>query len=335
MWGHSPACRCGVCLTLHRLCAHIADFTREPGYIAFASDRLRVAAGELCDFIDSRRRDQGAGAASPATGLLPGTGARESQGVQGQGGPGTEQAKEEHAREPERERSSKRSTVEVKNEGEEEDLPDKREESLDQSEKDSHPSTAPKSLPGRRKTERSPLPRREAKKESEEELEESEREFEAELTPHEEKKSGRRPTGEPKKSEREKEEETTPHSEKNQKRRRRTRSRSRRRRRRSPSREGVEREVHHRNPGGASSASKREPKLSQRPTNDPSARLRPRSPSHPPPSGRGGGGYWSGQNYGRGRGYYGGSDWKNKGVKKVETQRSFKAFLAHRKEHLG
>ena len=53
MWGHVAACRCGVCSTLKRVCRHIADFSPKPGYVPFAADRLRVLAGELCDWGDS------------------------------------------------------------------------------------------------------------------------------------------------------------------------------------------------------------------------------------------------------------------------------------------
>ena len=36
MWGHSTGCRCGVCLTLQRVCRRIRDYSGEPGYIDFA-----------------------------------------------------------------------------------------------------------------------------------------------------------------------------------------------------------------------------------------------------------------------------------------------------------
>lgn len=58
------------------------------------------------------------------------------------------------------------------------------------------------------------------------------------------------------------------------------------------------------------------------PAGDPPAQLRPHSPSH-----------WKGPIRAHGRGGQGQyTDWKNKGVKKVEAQCSFKAFLAHKKE---
>lgn len=53
MWGHPAPCRCGICLTLRRVCRHIADFSGAPGYVTFAADRLRSLAGELCDFSDN------------------------------------------------------------------------------------------------------------------------------------------------------------------------------------------------------------------------------------------------------------------------------------------
>lgn len=133
MWGHPTACRCGVCLTLHRVCCHISDFSREPGYINFAAERLRVLAGELCDFIDARRRDTELRAASLRSGLLP-QGERESQVARegGHQGPGY---KEEAALQPGEERSSKEHTTEVKREDEEGDHRGAGEESVDYSEK--------------------------------------------------------------------------------------------------------------------------------------------------------------------------------------------------------
>ena len=67
MWGHTPPCRCGVCSTLKRICRHIADFSPKPGYVPFAADRLRVLAGELCDWGDSYC----AGGAAPAPAQPP------------------------------------------------------------------------------------------------------------------------------------------------------------------------------------------------------------------------------------------------------------------------
>ena len=104
-----------------------------------------------------------------------------------------------------------------------------------------------------------------------------------------------------------------------------------RRRRRSHSEEKGERSHHHSNPGGRSSASKPEPRPSQRPESDPPAKLRPRSPSHPPP-GRGRGQGWSAaprRDYRQEE--WKPQDWKNKGVKKTETQRYFKEFLAQKR----
>ena len=68
MWGHTPHCRCGVCSTLRRVCHHIADFSPKPGYIPFAADRLRVLAGELCDWGDSYFAS---GAAHPGAVVAP------------------------------------------------------------------------------------------------------------------------------------------------------------------------------------------------------------------------------------------------------------------------
>ena len=57
-----------MCTTLRRVCHHIRDFSPKPGYVPFAADRLRVLAGELCDWGDSY---YAAGAAPPAARVSP------------------------------------------------------------------------------------------------------------------------------------------------------------------------------------------------------------------------------------------------------------------------
>ena len=302
MWGHAAPCRCGVCLTLQRICHHIGDFTREPGYLDFAAERLRALAGELCDFIDSRRRDTNPRAASRGSDLLTSGGARESGGDPGQQDPEPGHQGREGAAKEEQVESVKSGAREVKSEDSECAPAEERGVSQAKSEATSHPSTAPKKKA--KGEEREPLPRRDSRKRTKEE---------------------------PAQSEREDEEPGTPHSEQKKKRRRRTRSRSPRRRGRSHSEEKGERSHHHSNPGGRSSASKPEPRPSQRPESDPPAKLRPRSPSHPPP-GRGRGQGWSAaprRDYRQEE--WKPQDWKNKGVKKTETQRYFKEFLAQKR----
>ena len=264
-----------------------------------------MLAGEVSDFIDSRQRDTGLRAASRGPGLLTLGGEGESGGGPGGGerGPGHQDqiaaAKEEQVD------SSRNCPPEVKSEASVREETEERGGSQAKSEATSHPSTAPKKLAKAKDTGREPLPRRDSR---------------------------RRTKEEPAKSEREEEDTGTPHSDQKKKRRRRTRSRSRRRRRRSRSEEKVEQEHQPANPGGRSSASKPEPRPSRKPDSSPPARLRPRSPSHPPPAGRGRGQGWNAPP----RGYYRQEEWKpqewkNKGVKKTETQRYFKTFLAHKR----
>ena len=205
MWGHSTGCRCGVCLTLQRVCRHIRDYSGEPGYIDFAADRLRVLAGEVSDFIDSRQRDTGLRAASRGPGLLTPGGEGESGGGPGGGERSPGHQDQVAAAKEEQVESSRSCPPEVKSEASVREETEERGGSQAKSEATSHPSTAPKKLAKAKDTGREPLPRRDSR---------------------------RRTKEEPAKSEREEEGTGTPHSDQKKKRRRRTRSRSRRRRRR-------------------------------------------------------------------------------------------------------
>ena len=327
MWGHPPHCRCGVCSTLRRVCHHISDFSPKPGYIPFAADRLRVLAGELCDWGDSY---YASGAAQPGAVAPPQAGpegGREEQ--KDQADPTTEkreqasggiargkgvETKENKGTRRERDSGAHREkavkeTVDVKEEPSEDSAFNSEEKNLR--------TTASKSF-----ARPAPLGKRVEKVGGASAQEISEEEVATE--PETEEVVG---------SERERKRPISPRSPsvRDKKRSRRTRSRSRRRRRKEDSDRGrVERspdpyqeEVDRAREGHSSSA---HPEAHPRPTRRPSTSLprRPRSPNYPPPA----------KGKGRGRGWHGyppRQEWTNKGVKKVGRQLEFKEYLAYKK----
>ena len=312
MWGHTPHCRCGVCSTLRRVCHHIADFSPKPGYIPFAADRLRVLAGELCDWGDSYFASGGAhpGAVAPPQ---AGPGREEDKSRKDPADPTTERREQasggiasgkgvetKESKGTRRERDSgadrektEKETVDVKEEPSEDSAFNSEEKNLR--------TTASKSF-----ARPAPLGKRVEKGREASAQEISEEEVATEP-------------------------ETEEVSVRDKKRSRRTRSRSRRRRRKEDSDRGrVERspepyqeEVERARDGHSSSA---HPEAHPRPTRRPSTSLprRPRSPNYPPPA----------KGKGRGRGWHGyppRQEWTNKGVKKVGRQLEFKEYLAYKK----
>ena len=322
-----------MCTTLRRVCHHIRDFSPKPGYVPFAADRLRVLAGELCDWGDSY---YAAGAAPPAARVSPQveperefTEASAKAEIPNEGTDNKASAATTEVTKAPKEKKEKthRGHRESGHRKEKSDRPAPvkkkvSEDSAFNSEEAALRTTAPKAACGVKSEVKEPA--------GEEGVEEFEKEDSEQQVPEEEKID---------EDEREREEDLSPRSDsvRDKKRSRRTRSRSRRRRRREEeserrprddSRDRGQDDLERAWEGQSSSA---HPEVHPRPSRRPSRSIqrKARSPDYPPPS----------KGRGRGRGWKGyppadrgaRPDWTNKGVKKVGRQLDFKEFLAYKK----